>query len=228
MMYIKSILVALFFLAYTALSAQHSEISVGVHAPLYYTVGYEYNFNSKVSLNAQVGLLTKPFDEVIVKIIKTAGANKQAVNFVGDSYRIGWNFQPTLKFHFGKNYIAPYYSYLKLYADFDPAEVIQNLYGYNISGWLGSGGSDYAINSNLHNAGLLYGRRIPFSPAFELRLEASFAKTLGSDSNLRNSNGNNVPFFSDYANSELKEYYWKYGYLPSINLLFVYKINGDK
>lgn len=224
----KIVVFLCFFLLHHSSSAQKSEITGGLHAPLYYTPGFEYHLTPWFSVNAQVGVLTKPFDQAIVEIAKAFGANREIVNLIGQSYRIGWNFQPTLKFHFGKNYFGLYYSQLRLYADAEPDKVLETFYSYNVPSWMRSTLNFLTVNSNLHNAGLLYGRRITFqNPAFELRFEASFAKNLESNSQLRYRGGQEVPFLSGFVDQELRQYYLDYGYLPSINMMFVYKFGAQ-
>ena len=85
--------------------------------------------------------------------------------------------------------------------------------------------NDLQLTSNLYNVGLLIGRRFHFkNPKWQFRTEFAIAKVLGSKTKL-SSDYRDLVNLSVIVNDELEEYYWEYGYLPSLNFYLAYKLN---
>jgi hypothetical protein len=123
-------------------------------------------------------------------------------------------------------------SWLHLQAADAPVSAVEAAFGVNITSYpLRPRQSvktpvTLTLSSDLYNAGILYGRRFTFkNPKIELHTELSFAKTLGSSSYI-DSPQKSVESLSGLVDNELKTVYLDYGYLPSINVFFVYKFGG--
>jgi len=60
-------------LSNTFVSAQTEDINpsifIGTQFPLQYTLGFNYHFNPAISVRAQVGLLIKPYDKIVLETI---------------------------------------------------------------------------------------------------------------------------------------------------------------
>jgi hypothetical protein len=211
------------------IKAQSSEIAIGTQVPLIYSIGYEYKLKQPFSFNLQLGLLTKPYDKAILSTLKLFGTDEALVNTIGNAFTYGICLQPTIKYHYKKNYFGVYYSYYNLNAKDAPVQAIESYYGVSIPTKTGRTERTFNLVSNLHNAGLLYGRRIAFkNPKLELRLEFAVAKTFTSDSYLYGSSGFSNPTLNSLIDQELRAYYLQYGYLPSLNIFFVYKSSTEK
>lgn len=217
------IVLLVFFFANTA-SAQESSIQLGTQIPLMYSVGYEFDLSNKISFNTQIGILTKPFDVTILEILKYTGTEEPIVNTIGEAFKFGFIFQPTIKINIKRNYIGAYYSYYSLVAEETPAYLIESYYDIYLPRRTKNIANEFKINSRLHNVGLLIGRRFKFkNPGFELKLELAFAKTFKSKSKLSSEFGD-VSMASSLIDNELDYYYVNYGYFPSFNVFIVKKI----
>jgi hypothetical protein len=209
--------------------SQGSELAIGNQIPLIYTIGYEHKLKQPFSLNMQVGLLTKPYDKAILSTLKLFGTDEAIINTIGDAFTYGLCLQPTFKYHYKKNYFGVYYSYYNLNAKDAPIQAIESYYGFSIPTRTSRTERIFNLVSNLHNAGVMYGRRIAFKNLkLELRLEFAIAKTFASTSFLYGSSGFSNPTLNSLIDQKLGTYYLQYGYLPSFNVFFVYKFNAEK
>src|SRR5688500_13735424 len=64
----------------TFVSAQTEDLSpsifIGTQFPLQYNVGFNYHFSQAISARAQVGLLTKPYDRIVIETMEWFGLNQ--------------------------------------------------------------------------------------------------------------------------------------------------------
>ena len=218
----KIIAILLFVLSHQLnLLSQNKEIFIGLDVPLYYSFGYEQKIFNHLSLNGKLGILTKPFDVAILNTLKVFDADELLVNTIGDAFSVGISFQPTLKWYLRKTYVGLSYSFLILRANDCPTDAIENYYGISI---LDRRFTTLNLQSKMHNAGVIFGRKFDFTDTrFSLNLEFSILKTFASKSYLRNDQDQTLETLSNTIDQELNQYYIEYGYLPSINILFVYK-----
>jgi hypothetical protein len=220
----------IFFLVLIAFAlqtrAQQSEVFAGVQVPLFYTVGYQQKLNNHFTLTGQVGILTSPFNVALMNIMKQFDANEVLVNTIGNAFSMGINIQPTLKWHFNHFYIGVSYSWLRLTAKDSPSDLIQSYYGISLpSLWE----YDLKLKSDLHNAGLVFGREFFFKKApVSIHLDLMVLKTFASKSYLENSTDMVMSKLSDAINQRLNYYYIHYGFLPSLNLTFAYKFGTQQ
>lgn len=219
MRYKFTLLITVLLLPIQLIKAQTSSVQVGTQFPLMYAVGYEYQFKNDISFNFQGGILTKPYDEIILTVLESYSDNKALMSTIGEAFKYGLIIQPTLKYHFSKNYFGLYYSYFWLYAEDTPMDAFENYYGISLP--IGIRQDEMKLKSELLNIGLLYGRKFYFkNPSFQVWLELSLAKTCWSYSELTHEDYN-LENLSNSVDEELNEYYMKYGYLPSINIYFI-------
>jgi hypothetical protein len=204
---------------------QKSEIFAGTDIPLFYTVGYRYTIG-QFKLDFKSGVLTKPYDKAVLKILDIFDTDQVLLNTIGESFSVGYNLQPALRWHTGKYFISVHYSYLGLHANNSPVTAIEDHYGITFPD---RQAKTFTLESALHNAGFTAGREFnPNWPGFSLNLELSFAKTFKSFSKVKNIEGDELRFISGILNDELDYYYKKYSYLPSINVYLVYHIKGKQ
>jgi hypothetical protein len=213
------------FLVFTQslLWAQKTNLQIGSQIPLNYSLGVEHEFGPKFSAAIHFGILTQPYDKAIMGILKSFGTDESLVNTIGDAFNIGYIVQTSLKFNFHKSYIGLVPSYYYLRANDAPADAIESYYGITLPFGIGSK-KTYTIKSNLYNIGLLYGHRFTLkNPHMEIRLELEVVKTAASSSSLWN-DSEKLDKISEKVDNKLNGYYMTYGYLPSLNIYWVYKL----
>lgn len=205
---------------------QKSSFYAGSNIPLFYSMGYDYRFIDKASFDIQLGLLATPYDKVILKVLEVFDTDEMLVNTIGEAFSVGYNFQPSVRWHFGKYHLGIYYSYLMLHANESPASAMENYYGVSIPD---PQYRELSLHSNLHSGGLVFGRKFQFkNPSYSLNLELSAAKTFASQSLLKGKDGRTLKYMSELIHTELSIYFTDYGYLPSVNVFFTYTLPGRK
>lgn len=205
------------FLLVKANYAQKSSFQIGTQIPLMYSIGFEYETNSKVAFNVQAGILTKPYDAAILNVMKMFGTNEAVVYTIGESFKYGFIFQPSVKYYFNKRYYTGVsYSYYMLFAEASSEDAIQDYYGIRLPPSIST--TPLTLQSNLSNIGMYFGRKFNFKNSnVKLLTEISFAKTVYSKSKLM-ADSRAVPILIDKVDKDLNSYYVDYGYLPSINV----------
>ncbi len=207
-------------------------MKVGTQIPIQYAVQYDYKFHPKWSGNVQVGVLTKPYDQAILSILKSLGVDQEIVNVLTSAFNFGLITQAGMNYHFKKNYVGVTGSWIHLQAADTPVSAVEAAFNVNIASYpqrprqSAKTPISLTLSSDLYNAGILYGRRFTFkNPKIELHTEFSFAKVLGSSSYI-DSAQKSLESLSTVVDNELKTDYLDYGYLPSINVFFVFKLGG--
>lgn len=217
----KSLIILLLMFSYNFLQAQKSSLNLGTKVPLNYTLGFERQVFSDYSLNIHGGLLTKPYDQAIVEIMKTLGADKALANTIGEAFTIGYNIQPSIKYYFGKYYLAGSYAYYSLWAKDVSRKNIEDYYGISLP-YRPLKINTFDMNSRLHNVGIYFGRNFSLDlPDWSFNLELGVYKTISSDNKLHADFGE-LTTINKLIDDELDEVYNKYGYLASINIFIVY------
>lgn len=230
-------LCVLFMLGTYRMQAQPKELyaMAGTQFPLQYTAGIQYQFHPHFSASIQAGLLTKPYDKYLLYCMEVAGLSKTLSNIIEKSFKRALLGSIGVNYHIKKYYAGIYalgaqmqaegpllelanvYYKGKLPADVDPALLV--IAGNLRMNW----------ESDLICAGILAGRKFTLPRRFEFRTEIGFTKIMGSQS--RYAVGYSLVDESLLAqelysrmNDEFKKSYWKYGYIPSLNLYLVYKL----
>jgi len=221
---------------WTKSNGQNNQLSVGVQAPLYYTISYEEQLYKKLHLNFQFGWLDQPFESIIIKESKRRGLNSEIADITAKQFSIGYAIQPMLKFKFKHFYVGALYSYTVLKATDLPAVQLANIYNIDLSGYQGllfaNIMRDVALQSKLHLPGLFIGKEFKIVKTnLLLGIEIGFQKIVGSSSKLTyGSDQAEVPFVGNLVNEDLNEYYVEEGNVPTLSLSIVYKfkksING--
>jgi hypothetical protein len=187
-----------------------------------YSGGFELELKKGLAFNAQVGILTKPYDAAILEALRLFGTNEALVNTIGDAFSYGFVLQPSIKYHYRKLIAGFTYSYFSLVAKDAPLNLIEKY--YNVSLPPAYRNIQLRLDSKLQNAGVLVGRRFYLkNPAWQIILECSLAKTFWSRNRLTAGNVD-INFLSTAIDLKLQEYYIDYGYLPSINIFLVRRI----
>lgn len=230
----KKILIRLYILFvfcgyYNSGNAQNHSVFVGTQIPLQYSIGYSYQISPKFSSSLQLGLLTKPYDKIILNILDAMGTDDALTNTIGESFSYGLLVQPTVYWHWNeKYYIGVYGQWTYLRENDAPKDVIEAYYGTDIDTAPSKrnrqrSGNSLTLESNLYNLGLLVGRSFFFkNPRLQLRIELATAKTLTSSSQI-SSEARDLSTLSEKVDVILGDYYWNYGYIPTLNVYLVYQ-----
>jgi hypothetical protein len=203
---------------------------IGTQFPLQYTIGFNYPISPKISARAQIGLLTKPYDRIVLKAMESFGLEKKLSRTIESSLQNGLMATLGANYHFGKNYVGLYGQYAHLKGETNLAEAASAYFGRDLSFLNPFGISllELSTSSNLYNIGLLYGRRFILpNPRFEILAEAGFGKILGSSNKFTSNQAfiERIPVVQQlYAtmDRDFNSAYWKHGFLPSINIYLTY------
>jgi hypothetical protein len=228
--------IALLFITSIASHAQTSRhsFSIGTQVPLQYTIGYEYQVSDHFSAQAQGGLLTAPYDQVILSVMKSFGVDDSLKSLIEDAFKMGTIVAVGTKYHFNENhYIGIDGQWIQLNGGGVAADLASAYFGRDISP-LRQGSNtiplELTLQSTLYMAGITYGRRFHFAnPSFEIAAEISISKCFSSN----NSFSSNHPrldgtqqvkkLYSD-LDSDLNFSYSRYVYVPTLNVYFVWHL----
>lgn len=210
--------------------AQGFAVTLGTQVPLQYNIGLEYEFSKRITGSLSLGVLTKPYDKIILQAMNALGTDEALTNTIGTAFSYGLIVQPGVHWHFSKKYYAGIYGqYMYLQANDAPKDLIESYYGVTLTAPKAPRNqppeSDLIVSSNLYNAGLLIGRRFFFkNPRLQARIEVALAKTLYSYSSVSSTNYY-LSNLSSEVNTELSYYYWNYGYIPTLNIYLSFKLH---
>jgi hypothetical protein len=205
-------------------------IMVGTQIPLQYSVGVNYHFSPLISARAQFGLLTKPYDRMVLAIMEQFGLEKSTSRLIERSLNNGLMYTLGGNYHFGKNYAGIYGQHARLSGNISLEDAASAYFDRDLSFLSPFGVSllEVSAKSNITNIGFLYGRRFTLpNPRFEILAEAGIAKIIGS-SNQFSSNQRlleQVPLVKQlYRNldADFADAYRRYGYLPTLNIYVNY------
>jgi len=211
-----------------SLYAQSSQnIQIGTQFPLQHFISYENQFHPHWSVTAQAGVFTAPYKKMILKTLNIFCIDDALTSLLGDAVSSGAALQPTVKYHFKKNYFGLYYLWFSLKADESPRGALESYYNISLPNPPGSSTiTELYAKCKAHNIGIMYGRRFVLkNTKMELRTEIGIAKTLGSESTIFTEN-HTFDAASQAVDVYLKDYLMEYGYVPTLNMMFVYKISN--
>lgn len=204
--------------------------------PLNYTAGYRFQFSRRLSVQAEGGLIAAPFDTYTLKTLKAFGLDPTLRNTLDRSFRQGSSVSVGINIHAHSPWYGGVYGqYIHLVADpIIPADALGVYFKQNFSGFglFDSPSFSFTMQSNLWVAGLRVGRVLRISDSrFGLNLEASLGKIVATR-NTFSSNRSVVDGLGvtqrlyDNLNTEVDTKLRKNGFLPTLNVLLIYRIGG--
>lgn len=209
-------------------------VKIGTQFPLQHDISYEFFPDEHFSSEFQIGILTRPYSDVILSIMEAFGTDEAWTNLVDDAFEYGTIFTLTPKYHFKKSYAGFFGQMIILNGYETPFSAFGAYYGINTSPMetaipIGNH-LNVTLESQLFNLGLVYGRHfyiIKDNPQWCLTGEISLAKTITS----KNYFESNMPVLDetlgepiyDKMDSELNETYQKYAIIPTLNIHLAYK-----
>lgn len=201
---------------------------IGTQIPFQHSIIYDHGITPGFSINGGIGFITGPYTNVVFSGLENKGmisSNERAI--INRTFQLGVTYQLGADFHFDKNYIRAYGQLMTLNGDMSYSDLANLYLGTNIpdvTRFL----NPIDIRSNVPMVGVLYGRRFSIGENSEIHLEGSIGKTLGHNTKYEtNTFLDRVGVVNDILYSgidnDLDSYFTKNGWLPSINVYYVYK-----
>ena len=202
-------------------------LKIGTQIPFQHSVIYDHGITPDFSINGGVGFITGPYTGMLFSGMENKGVisrNERAV--IDRTFQLGVTYQLGANFHFDRNYIRAYGQLMTLNGDLSYSD-LANLY-------LGTNIPDFTrfltpidIRSTVPMIGVLYGRRFSIGERSEIHLEGSIGKTLGHDTRYKTRTFlDDMNLVNDVVYSgvdrDLDRYFTKYGWVPSLNVYYVY------
>lgn len=216
-------------------------IRVGLKLPFTYDIGYYHRFSNRIGMHASAQIVTIPFSGVSIGMMNLFGADPNITAILEEPFSIGAGIDHGWHYYFGtdnRRYYggisAQWMSLLKrdiedktidkAFAGEDngcptldkcPVNPVQQI----------AGSKPLTLNTNYVNIGLTFG--VIFQLAnknAELRLEGELSKTIISRHHLQSDYRFITPI-AERTNEALKESMNKYGWFPSLNIYYIYKLN---
>lgn len=211
-------------------------VFAGVQAPLNYVAGYRLQFNRRVSVQVQGGLIAAPFDRFTLKTLETFGLDPTLSRAIDRSFRRGSSLGVGVNLHANSPwYAGAFGQYIRLAAGpITPADGLGIYFKRDFSGFglLNSPTFVFNLQSNLWVGGIRVGRSIRFGDSpFGLNAEASLGKivatrnTFSSNRALVDGLGVTRRLYNDLDN-EIDAKLRRNGFLPTLNVLLTYRLGG--
>jgi hypothetical protein len=210
-----------------------SHVFIGSQIPVQFTAGYGYRFSDRMSARAQAGFITKPYSGFIVSAMKAFGMDKYLAQVIKKAFQSGAVYGVSPNYHFGRNYVGIYGQYMHLKGGgITPADALSVYLKKDFTQFdvLGLPVFEFSMQSNMVNAGVLFGRQFRLhNPRLSINGEAGLSKIVTS----KNSFSSNRSLIDRTAfaqkmykeiDKEMQDAYWKYGFIPTINLYLVYHL----
>lgn len=215
------------------------ELMIGTQVPIQLTVGYQYNASDRYAIRGQFGVLTPPYDKIILKSMEMFGFDKKLSTALDEAFRSGLVGTLAPQLRFGNHSIVLQGQYVHLNGSITlqrAAELYLERDLPDLSGipFLPAAMPTLTTRSNLFMLGLGYGWRLsPPGSRVSLQLEAGFSKILGSASKFSSNIGildNTALARGVYGQMEnrLRDSYRQYGYVPSLGVYLVYSLDAAR
>ena len=209
--------------------AQQSSLKFITEFPLHFGIAYEGQVSKHFSVGTSIGVMASPNSDLIIAYLEFIGTDKQLVILLDDAFQLGIVGEVNVNYNFKRNYIGVFSQIIGVKAGDASAAAVEGYFGVNIEDQpLKSGGdpSDRKLQfkTRLYQAGLLYGHRFPLkNKRLEIDAEMGLSFNIGSKSTLYNEN-RDFTELNDKCNDALDEFYKAYDFIPSLSVMFVYKL----
>jgi hypothetical protein len=211
-------------------------VFAGVQLPLSYTAGYQVQVSRRFSARVQGGLIVPPFDRYTLKTLEGFGLDRQLGDAIDRSFRRGSSLSIGVNVHANSPWYAGLFGqYVHLTSGaITPADGLGLYFKRDFSGFgpLASPALVFEMQSNLWLGGLRVGRSFQFADSrFGLNLEAGLGKifatrnTFASNRSLVDALGITQRLYAD-LDHEIDSSLRQHGYLPTLDVLFTYRLAG--
>lgn len=225
----KAVCTLAFIIFTCPLLAQH-ELLVGTEIPVQYKIGYAYTLSEKISVGASLGILTKPYDNMILNFMESMGVDEATVRIIDEMFTLGFIYEVEGKYHLKNWYLAPKFQVIHLTSDQTSVEDIEQITELELPNPRRSRANvpdnDLQLKSDLFQAGIGVGRKFFFTgKPYHIDIGLIIAFNIGSKSKL-SSESRSLEAVSQELDAELKETYSSYAHLPSLKIGLVWQLKS--
>ncbi|MCK4923190.1 MAG: hypothetical protein KAS71_19215 [Bacteroidales bacterium] len=216
----KRLICILFVFVSISAKAQNEKnllIELGTEIPLNYSIGLVSNFSEHLQFSFRTGVLTKPYDLLILEIIELTGTKESLVNTIRDAFTYGLTAKGGINYTFPEFYTGIYYSYGQIHATDVPVDILNNYFEFNLPPNFFDP-IEYTLESTLHNIGIMIGKTFPLSENISLATEFSMIKAIKTKNSISCIYDDEMILASNIIHDKLDPLYKKFAYLPSINV----------
>ena len=227
----------LFVLPQTAKAQRQVQgIHFGLKAPYTYNIGYYKRFTVRWGMHADIQIITIPFSQTPMAIMKMWGADAKLVAILEEPFSIGAGADIGVHYYFGTDnrryYVGASAQWMNLLKRDISDEVINEAFDVDLDGPQfpigpipkGDSKKPLTLNTNYVQVGFFAGKKWQLhSPEWELRLELELSMNVFSHHNLQSDYRYITPV-AKQANKELKSMMHRYAWFPSFNVFLIYKI----
>lgn len=207
--------------------AQKHALKIGTDIPLQYAVGYDYQISPKFSAGTKLGILTTPYDEIILGLFRLFGGNDTMIDIISNGYELGGILELGGNYYFKNHYVSLHGQYISLQGSQARVDLVETLIGRELEKlppFINPQVKDDVIEvkSSLLQAAIRYGwiKQLK-NPKLQLRTEVSLSLNLTSDTKLR-SDEYDVSDAEVVMDKLITEFYHHYAYIPTFNIYLVY------
>ncbi len=215
-------------------------LRVGVKLPYTYDISYYHKFSTRIRMYFGTQIVTAPFSGTVTNVMDMYGANPNMTAILRESMGFGIGLDHGWQYHFGKDR-RRYYIGLSIQWMWLPKQDIEDQVVDAAFANDGIGGCStleacpinpmhhlydakkLTINTNYVNISLAFGYTIFLRSKNQIRLEGAIAKTIASRHYLY-SEYRYISPFTERTNEGLQDIMLKYGWFPSINVYYIYKL----
>ena len=203
---------------------QNIEVEAGTEIPLNYSIGIGYSLNENIQFNLRTGILTMPYDNLIISLLGRYATDESETNTIQDAFQFGVMAKAGINYKFSNFYTGAFYSFWRLQATDIPTDLLNNYFDLNLPP-MSYDLIDYTLKSDLHNFGILIGKSFPLKEGMAVGTEFSISKTFITKNELSN-NFDEMTLATGYVHDILDPLLMKYGFLPSINVFIRKNLTG--
>jgi len=209
----------------------------GIKLPYTYDLGYFVRFHTRFAIHLSTQFITFPFSKLPTGYMNIWGADPDITAILNEPFSIGAGLDVGAHYYFGSDnrryYGALSVQWMNLLKRDITDDVIYNAFGVDLnSGEIPLGPisksqstKPLTLNTNYVNLGLIVGKIIPVqNKNTELRIEVGVNKTIFSHHYLQ-SDYRYISPIAELTNEKLQETMKKYGWFPTVNVYFIYKIS---
>jgi len=213
----------------------------GGKLPYTYDIGYYQRFSTRIGMYVGTQIVTLPFSGTITGIMNLYGADPDMTAILRESMNFGIGLDHGWQYYFGTDnrryYVGLGLQWMMLPKQDIDDEIINNAFANNpvtgcetlddcpVNPMHKFNDSDkLTINTNYVNMSLNVGMTFVLAKDAELRIEGAIAKTIASRHYLY-SDYRYISPYTEKTNESLQSIMMKYGWFPSINVYYIYKLN---
>lgn len=217
-------------------------LRVGLKLPYTYDIGYYQRFSPRIGMYVSTQFVTVPMSNSVTGLMNLYGSDPKITAILDEGFAFGYGFDHGWQYYFGTDN-RRYYGGLSVqwmsllkqeikdevvdnaYAN-DPDNAIKSLDEYPVNtAQQFQDSKALTMNTSYLNIALTFGItfKIPNNKNSEFRLESQLAKNIASRHYLY-SDYRYISPLTERVNSDLQDIMMKYGWFPSINFFYIYKL----